>query len=169
MDTNRGRKSENHGFETRSCSHFARHYPRGFTFYLPDPISSVRGSPRTARIARSALQCGDLAPLSIATIHSQLIDLSKNIRHPWFLVIRVYSCEFVVSRNLLDAELRRTDKGNCGKKKNHTHLSHWHALGSDDRGCVYVRVRNSRQQQLLEDGSLQTRRRGVDLRYEKRP
>jgi len=47
-----------------------------------------------------------------------------------FPVKHVYSCEFVVSRNRLDAELRRTDKGVWGKgliqKREHATAPKWH-------------------------------------------
>src|SRR6266513_2010169 len=49
------------------------------------------------------------------------------------------------------------------------HFSYWHAVRSDDSGRIHVRLRNSGEQLLLENGNLETRRRSVDVRQEKWP
>jgi hypothetical protein len=43
--------------------------------------------------------------------------VSSVVLNLFFPAIRVHSCQFVVERNQLDAELRRTDKGAVGKRK----------------------------------------------------
>jgi hypothetical protein len=37
------KRADNHGFETRSFPNSLAATHRGFTFYLADPVSSIRG------------------------------------------------------------------------------------------------------------------------------
>jgi len=57
----------------------------------------------------------------------------------------------------------------CEEQNNDTHISNWNAVRRDGYGRVHLRVRNSGQQRLLAMGNLETRRRSLDLRHEKRP
>jgi hypothetical protein len=59
-------------------------------------------------------------PKSLGATLAPLPSMSLFPVAPFFLFsfeIRVYSCRFVVKPNQFDAELRRTDKGNCGDKR----------------------------------------------------
>jgi hypothetical protein len=65
--------NDRHEFETRSLPALARGYPRRFTFYVADPISSIetRSLPALARGYPRALPSMSLipsAPLKLASV-----------------------------------------------------------------------------------------------------